>query len=65
MVRELNDRVPRVPVQLTTAKRNEIDNAEMDIIGKLPDDLQGYVFIVAPVGNVDTEGLPYKDGNTF
>ncbi|MBN3947564.1 MAG: carotenoid oxygenase family protein [Nostoc sp. NMS7] len=68
MFQELNNQFPLVPESIMNALRDEfIDNQiKMQIIcGTLPDDLQGYVFIIAPVGNVDSQGLPYKDGNTF
>lgn len=68
MFQELNNQFPPVPESIMNALRHEfIDNQiKMQIIdGTLPNDLQGYVFIVAPVGNVDSQGLPYKDGNTF
>jgi carotenoid cleavage dioxygenase-like enzyme len=68
MIQELNNQFPPVPESIMNALRHEfIDNQiKMQIIdGTLPNDLQGYVFIVAPVGNIDSQGLPYKDGNTF
>jgi len=49
-----------------TASRDELDNVQLEIFeGHLPDDVQGHVFIVAPVGTVDSGGLPFKDGNSF
>ncbi|MHC5717501.1 MAG: carotenoid oxygenase family protein [Nostoc sp.] len=68
MIQELNNQFPQVPESIMDASQDEfIDNQiKMQIFdGTLPDDLQGHVFIVAPVGNVDSQGLPYKDGNTF
>lgn len=66
MVQESNKQFPPVPRSIATAKRLEIDDAEMEIIeGELPDDLQGYVFMVAPAGTIDSGGLPFPDGNTF
>ena len=66
MVRELNNQFAKVPESVMNASQQELKNREMEVIeGNLPDDLQGYVFVVAPVGNVDTGELPYEDGNTF
>jgi carotenoid cleavage dioxygenase-like enzyme len=49
-----------------TPSRDELDNVQLEIFeGHLPDDVQGHVFIVAPVGTVDSGGLPFKDGNSF
>ena len=66
MVRENNQfPAPPVPDSIMNASQKELSDLEMEIIkGSLPNDLQGYVFMVAPAGNVD-EKLPYEDGNTF
>jgi carotenoid cleavage dioxygenase-like enzyme len=41
----------------------EIPNLELNIVwGELPKDLQGHVFIVAPVGSIESGGIPFKDG---
>ncbi|BAY29087.1 hypothetical protein NIES2107_09280 [Nostoc carneum NIES-2107] len=57
---------PKVPLSIMDAKRNELADLTMQIAeGKLPNDLQGHVFLVAPVGTVDSNGLPDKNGNTF
>jgi carotenoid cleavage dioxygenase-like enzyme len=56
---------PKVPRAIMNAYRDE-SSIEMQIFdGNLPDDLQGHVFIVAPVGTVSSGGLPDKNGNTF
>ncbi|MBW4632312.1 MAG: carotenoid oxygenase family protein [Iphinoe sp. HA4291-MV1] len=68
MVQELNNQFPPVPESIMNALRHEFINNQINmqiIDGTLPNDLQGHVFIVAPVGNIDSQGLPYKDGNTF
>jgi len=66
MVKEFTSRFPPVPNPIMDAEQEEFSSLEMEVIeGDLPDDLQGYVLVVAPVGNVDTGGLPYEDGNTF
>ena len=54
---------PPVPESIVTANRCELTNIKLNKIdGTLPDDLQGHVFIVAPVGSVDSGGIPYPDG---
>jgi carotenoid cleavage dioxygenase-like enzyme len=46
-----------------TANRNEISNLELNTIwGELPQDLQGHIFVVAPVGVIESGGIPYQDG---
>jgi carotenoid cleavage dioxygenase-like enzyme len=41
----------------------EIPNLELNIVwGELPKDLQGHIFIVAPVGSIESGGIPFKDG---
>ena len=53
----------RVPQAVMVASRCELTELELNIIeGKLPEDLQGHVFIMAPAGSVDSGGLPYPDG---
>ena len=52
---------PPVPQSIMTASRKELRNAPLKIEGKLPDDVQGYIFIVAPVGTVESGGLPFAD----
>ncbi|MGD2183774.1 carotenoid oxygenase family protein [Lusitaniella coriacea] len=54
---------PSIPESVLTAKRTELDNLELKLIwGELPQDLNGHVFITAPVGSVTSDGLPYPDG---
>ncbi|RUR80210.1 hypothetical protein PCC6912_30700 [Chlorogloeopsis fritschii PCC 6912] len=56
---------PKVPQSIMDANRDELPDLTMQIVeGNLPHDLQGYVFLVAPAGTVDSQGLPYKNGNT-
>jgi carotenoid cleavage dioxygenase-like enzyme len=56
---------PKVPLSIMNANRDELPDLTMQIAeGNLPNDLQGHVFLVAPAGTVDSNGLPYKDGNT-
>ncbi len=31
----------------------------------LPDDLRGHVFIIAPVGTIESGGLPFTNGDSF
>ncbi|MEG4944958.1 carotenoid oxygenase family protein [Microcoleus sp. F4-D5] len=56
---------PPVPQSIMTASRDELDNIQLEIEGELPEDLQGHVFIVAPVGSVASGGLPHPDGNSW
>ncbi len=50
------------PKSIMIASDEEIE-IELDIIeGKLPDDLGGHLFMVAPVGSVNSEGLPNSSG---
>ncbi|MDJ0725189.1 MAG: carotenoid oxygenase family protein [Prochloraceae cyanobacterium] len=66
MAQNFGNLFQRVPESIMNARRNEIDNETMEIIhGKLPEDLQGYVFMVAPAGNISSQGLPSNDGNTL
>ncbi|MCL1466970.1 carotenoid oxygenase family protein [Argonema galeatum] len=56
----------QVPQSIITARREELDNVELDVVeGELPNDIQGYVFIVAPVGTVDSGGLPFQTGDSI
>ena len=53
----------RVPEAVMVASRSELTDLPLNTLeGKLPNDLQGYVFIVAPTGSVDSGDLPYPDG---
>lgn len=54
-----------VPQSIMTASQDELDNVELEIEGNLPKDLQGHIFIVAPVGTVESGGLPFKDGDSL
>ena len=56
---------PPVPQSIMTASRDELDNVELEIEGNLPKDLQGHIFIVDPVGTVESGGLPFKDGDSL
>jgi carotenoid cleavage dioxygenase-like enzyme len=59
---------PLIPESIMTASRSEIPsteipNLELNIVwGELPKDLEGHVFIVAPVGSIESGGIPFKDG---
>ncbi|MGD1905957.1 MAG: carotenoid oxygenase family protein [Leptolyngbyaceae cyanobacterium] len=53
------------PKALLTASRAELSALPLTLLDPnlpLPTDLQGYLFMIAPVGSVDSNGLPYKDG---
>lgn len=52
----------RVPQAVMVGSRCELNELPLNIDGKLPADLQGYLFIVGPAGSVDSGGLPYPDG---
>lgn len=54
-----------LPNAILTANRYELTNLAINIEGDLPDDLQGYFFMVAPVGSVDSGGLPYPSDNSL
>lgn len=60
---------PSVPDSLLKSKRDELTDIKLNItkVGEkdLPDDLQGHVFIIAPVGTVNSGGLPFKSGDSF
>jgi carotenoid cleavage dioxygenase-like enzyme len=55
------------PKSIGTVSQEELPDTEMIIDGTLPDDLSGHVFILAPVGHVDSKRngtlvYPSKDG---
>jgi carotenoid cleavage dioxygenase-like enzyme len=56
---------PQLPESIMTASRCEHTNLNLEIEGQLPEDLQGHVFIVAPVGTVNSGGLPFPNGDSF
>ncbi|MBW4513559.1 MAG: carotenoid oxygenase family protein [Scytonematopsis contorta HA4267-MV1] len=56
---------PKVPESIMTASRCELVDIQMKICGNLPVDLQGHVFMVAPSGTVDSDGLPYTNGDSL
>lgn len=56
---------PPVPQSIMTASRCELTDVQMQIVGTLPQDLQGHVFMVAPVGSVNSGGLPYPNGDSL
>ncbi len=56
---------PQVPESIMTASRCELTDMQMQISGNLPQDLQGHVFTVAPVGSINSGGLPYPSGDSL
>ncbi|TAE59833.1 MAG: lignostilbene-alpha,beta-dioxygenase [Nostocales cyanobacterium] len=48
-----------------TASRSELTDVPLEITGNLPKDLQGYMFMVAPTGSVNSGGLPYPSGDSL
>lgn len=56
---------PAVPRSLLRADRKELTALTLNVVeGVVPADLKGHVFLVAPVGTVESQGLPDPDGNT-
>jgi carotenoid cleavage dioxygenase-like enzyme len=55
----------KFPESSMKASRDELDDLKLKIEGNLPEDIQGHVFIVAPVGSVNSGGLPYPDGDSL
>ncbi|MEM9193361.1 MAG: carotenoid oxygenase family protein [Myxococcota bacterium] len=54
-----------VPRSLLRADRRELTNLPLKVLeGTIPPDLAGHVFMVAPVGTVESQGLPDPAGNT-
>ncbi|MEB3233576.1 MAG: carotenoid oxygenase family protein [Leptolyngbyaceae bacterium] len=53
-----------LPPAILTASRDELTDVPLDILeGSLPTEIYGHCFVVAPVGSVDSGGLPYSDGS--
>jgi hypothetical protein len=55
----------KFPESSMKASRDELDDLKLKIEGNLPEDIQGHVFIIAPVGSVNSGGLPYPDGDSL
>ncbi|MBE9031557.1 carotenoid oxygenase family protein [filamentous cyanobacterium LEGE 11480] len=54
----------KLPPAVMSASRIELSNQPLDILeGQLPDDLQGHLFFIGPVGSVESGGLPYAKGD--
>lgn len=56
---------PKVPKSIMKASRCDLTDIQMQICGNLPQDLQGHVFMVTPVGSVNSGGLPYPNGDSL
>lgn len=57
---------PPIPESVMTADRVEHDRLPLNLVwGELPADLQGHVFITAPVGSVNSGGIPFPDGTSI
>lgn len=53
-----------VPESVMSASRFELTDTNLEIVaGEIPQDIHGHVFIVAPVGSIDSGGIPYPDGS--
>lgn len=59
------NRCPKVPESIMTASRCELTDIQMKIWENLPADLHGHVFMVAPTGTVDSDGLPFANGDSL
>ena len=59
---------PTLPESILQVNRDELD-LELNITNvgeqELPQDILGHVFIVAPVGTAESQGLPHIDGDSF
>ncbi len=55
---KLRSKQTNTPAALLTASRLEIDSLELNIEGKLPWDIFGYLYIVGPVGSFDSKIIP-------
>ncbi len=64
MFRESSKQFVQLPKSIMNTKKDELTDIQMQIEGNLPKDLQGHVFIVAPIGTINSKE-PFKDGNTF
>ena len=55
---------PAFPRALMRASAKEMDGIQLNLIaGQLPAELQGHLFVVAPVGSVNSGGLPNPDNS--
>ncbi|NBD32529.1 MAG: lignostilbene-alpha,beta-dioxygenase [Cyanobacteria bacterium] len=54
-----------IPASILRASRCELSDLSLEIVaGQLPTDLRGHFFMVAPVGSVNSGGLPYPEGDS-
>ncbi|NMG09450.1 carotenoid oxygenase family protein [Brasilonema sp. UFV-L1] len=56
-----------IPNSILTVRQEELSDTQMIVDGKLPDDLSGHIFLLAPIGHVDSKRdgalvFPSKDG---
>jgi carotenoid cleavage dioxygenase-like enzyme len=59
-----NSSTPQFPRAMMRASAAELDNIEFQLIhGEIPADLHGHLFLVAPVGSVESNGLPNPDNS--
>ncbi len=57
---------PLVPESIMTPSRCELSDIELQIIaGNLPEHLHGHVFVVGPVGSVNSGDFPDPDGTSI
>lgn len=54
--------MPAFPRSMMRASADEVDQLELHVVaGEVPADLDGHLFLVAPVGSVSSQGLPNSD----
>ena len=57
------DGYPPFPASMMTADASELTDVVLKVVeGELPQQLQGHLFIIAPIGSVNSNGLPNPDG---
>ena len=46
---------------LVSASRKELDVELLTLMGTIPEDIHGYAFFNSPVGNINSDGLPFPE----
>jgi carotenoid cleavage dioxygenase-like enzyme len=55
--------VPAFPQAMMRASSKELSDVVLNVVqGEIPSDLRGHLFIIAPVGSVESNGLPNPTG---
>jgi carotenoid cleavage dioxygenase-like enzyme len=53
---------PHFPRSMMRASASELTDEQLEVVeGEIPADLQGHLFLIAPVGSVSSDGLPNPD----